>query len=104
MGKKGRPKNPTGWEFTIYTKLKQISKARKLTYFKAWLQLTKHRNFASLMKLHFQKQKKYKGNTAWRNLLQDPDWCKNFYKNNIVRSQLIKRLDEIDFEYIKRQK
>ena len=56
------------------------------------------------MKLHFQKQKKYKGNTAWRNLLQDPDWCKNFYKNYIVRSQLIKRLDEIDFEYIKRQK
>jgi len=99
MGKQGRPKNPTGWEFSIYAKLKQISKSRKLTHYKAWLQLSKHRNFADLMKPHFQKLKKYKGKTTWRDLIKDPDWKKNFYKNNIVRSQLIKRLDAIDFEY-----
>ena len=99
MGTKGRPKNPTGWEFTIYAKLKQISKSRKLTPYKSWIQLTKHRNFADLMKPHFQKLKKYKGKSTWRDLIKDPDWQKNFYKNNIVRSQLIKRLDAIDFEY-----
>ena len=99
MGKQGRPKNPTGWEFSIYAKLKQISKSRKLTHYKAWLQLSKHRNFVDLMKPHFQKLKKHKGKTAWRELIKDPDWQKNFYKNNIVRSQLIKRLDKIDFEY-----
>ena len=60
MGTKGRPKNPTGWEFSIYAKLKQITKGRKITYYKAWLQLTEHRNFAHLMKPHFQKLKKYK--------------------------------------------
>ena len=51
------------------------------------------------MKPHFQKLKKYKGKSTWRDLIKDPDWQKNFYKNNIVRSQLIKRLDVIDFEY-----
>jgi hypothetical protein len=99
MGTKGRPKNPTGWEFSIYAKLKQITKGRKITYYKAWLQLTEHRNFAALMKPHFQKLKKYKGKSEWRDLIKDPDWQKTFYKNNIVRSQLIKRLDKIDFEY-----
>jgi len=99
MGTKGRPKNPTGWEFSIYAKLKQITKGRKITYYKAWLQLTEHRNFAHLMKPHFQKLKRYKGKSTWRNLIIDPDWKKTFYKNNIVRSQLIKRLDKIDFEY-----
>lgn len=99
MGTKGRPKNPTGWEFSIYAKLKQITKGRKITYYKAWLQLTEHRNFAALMKPHFQKLKKYKGKSEWRDLIIDPDWKKTFYKNNIVRSQLIKRLDKIDFEY-----
>ncbi len=99
MGTKGRPKNPTGWEFSIYAKLKQITKGRKITYYKAWLQLTEHRNFADLMKPHFQKLKRYKGKSTWRDLIIDPDWKKTFYKNNIVRSQLIKRLDKIDFEY-----
>ena len=84
MGTKGRPKNPTGWEFSIYAKLKQITKGRKITYYKAWLQLTEHRNFAALMKPHFQKLKKYKGKSNWRDLIIDPDWKKTFYKNNIV--------------------
>ena len=99
MGTKGRPKNPTGWEFSIYAKLKQITKGRKITYYKAWLQLTEHRNFAALMKPPFQHLKNYNGKSTWRDLIKDPDWQKNFYKNNIVRSQLIKRLDAIDFEY-----
>ena len=104
MGTKGRPKNPTGWEFTIYAKLKQISKSRKLTPYKSWLQLTEHKNFAYLMKPHFQKLKKYKGKTTWREKIKDPDWKKSFYKNNIVRSRLIKRLDDIEFTYTRRQK
>ena len=104
MGAKGRPKNPVGWEFSIYAKLKQISKGRKITIHKAWLQLTEHRNFAYLMKPHFQRFKKYKGNTKWRELIKDPDWKKNFYKNNIVRSRLIKRLDDMEFTYTRRKK
>ena len=104
MGAKGRPKNPVGWEFSIYAKLKQISKGRKITIHKAWLQLTEHRNFAYLMKPHFQRFKKYKGNTKWREIIKDPDWKKNFYKNNIVRSRLIKRLDDIEFTYTRRKK
>ena len=60
MGAKGRPKNPVGWEFSIYAKIKQITSGRKITPYKAWLQLTEHRNFAYLMKPHFQKFKKYK--------------------------------------------
>ena len=104
MGAKGRPKNPVGWEFSIYEKLKQISKGRKITIHKAWLQLTEHRNFAYLMKPHFQRFKKYKGNTKWREIIKDPDWKKNFYKNNIVRSRLIKRLDDMEFTYTRRKK
>ena len=104
MGAKGRPKNPVGWEFSIYAKLKQISKGRKITINKAWLQLTEHRNFAYLMKPHFQRFKKYKGKTTWRELIKDPDWKKNFYKNNIVRSRLIKRLDDMEFTYTRRKK
>ena len=104
MGAKGRPKNPVGWEFSIYAKLKQISKSRKITIHKAWLQLTEHRNFAYLMKPHFQRFKKYKGNTKWREIIKDPDWKKNFYKNNIVRSRLIKRLDDMEFTYTRRKK
>jgi len=103
MGK-GKPKNPTGWEFSIYAKLKQITKSRKITYYKAWLQLTEHRNFADLMKPHFQRMKKYKGVSTWRKLITDKDWKKTFYKNNIVRSRLIKRLDDIEFIYTRRQK
>ena len=104
MGAKGRPKNPVGWEFSIYAKLKQISKGRKITIHKAWLQLTEHRNFAYLMKPHFQRFKKYKGNTKWREIIKDPDWKKNFYKNNIVRSRLIKTLDDMEFTYTRRKK
>ena len=104
MGAKGRPKNPVGWEFSIYAKLKQISKGRKITIHKAWLQLTEHRNFAYLMKPHFQRFKKYKGNTKWREIIKDPDWKKNFYNNNIVRSRLIKRLDDMEFTYTRRKK
>ena len=104
MGAKGRPKNPVGWEFSIYAKLKQISKGRKIAIHKAWLQLTEHRNFAYLMKPHFQRFKKYKGNTKWREIIKDPDWKKNFYKNNIVRSRLIKRLDDMEFTYTRRKK
>ncbi len=103
MGTKGRPKNPTGWEFTIYAKLKQISKSRKLTPYKSWLQLTEHRNFLDLMLPHFEKQKGYTYKKAELKI-KDPDWKKNFYKNNIVRSRLIKRLDDIEFTYTRRKK
>ena len=104
MGTKGRPKNPTGWEFAIWAKIKQITKSRKITPYKAWIQLTEHKDFPVLMKPHFHNLKKYKGSTAWREKIKDPDWKKNFYKNNIVRSRLIKRLDEIEFTYTRRKK
>ena len=77
MGK-GKPKNPTGWEFSIYAKLKQITKGRKLTPYKAWLQLTEHRNFSYLIKHHFQKLKRSKGKTTWREKIKDPEWIKSF--------------------------
>ena len=56
------------------------------------------------MKPHFQRMKKYKGVNTWREKIKDPDWKKNFYKNNIVRSRLIKRLDDIEFIYTRRKK
>tara|TARA_R110002020_G_scaffold149104_1_gene325287 strand:+ start:74 stop:463 length:390 start_codon:yes stop_codon:yes gene_type:complete len=98
----GKPKLNIGIEFVIYAKISQISKGRKLTMWKAWEQLTNHRNFAALMKPHFQKMKKYKigpERSAWRKLINDPDWKKNFYKNHLKKSQLIKRLKKIKFTY-----
>ena len=41
---------------SIYAKLKQITSLEDY-YYKAWLQLTEHRNFADLMKPHFQRMK-----------------------------------------------
>jgi hypothetical protein len=98
----GKPKLDFGIEFVIYAKIKQISKGRKLTMWKAWEQLTNHSNFAFLMKPHFQKMKKYKvgpSRSAWRKLIKDPDWKKNFYKNHLKKSQLIKRFNKIKFTY-----
>ena len=97
--RKGTKKIDIGIEFVIYAKIDQISKSRKLTMWKAWKQLTQHRNFHTLMRPHFQRMKKYKGQTAWRNLINDPDWIKTFYKNNLVRSRLKERLSEIKFTY-----
>jgi hypothetical protein len=97
---RGKPRIDIGIEFVLYAKIQQISSSRKLSEWKAWLQLTEHRHFDVLMKSHFQKMQKFKNNTKWRYLIKDPQWKKNFYKNNIVRSQLIKRLKEIEFTYI----
>ena len=97
--KLGKPKLELGIEFTIYAKIDQISKGRKISHWKAWLQLTQHRNFSALMKPHFQKMEKYKGKSSWRDLIYDDNWKLNFYKNNIVRSRLIKRLSAIKFTY-----
>ena len=43
--KMGKPPIDLAIEFTIYAKVLQISKGRKLSHWKAWLQLTQHRNF-----------------------------------------------------------
>ena len=51
------------------------------------------------MKPHFQKMKKYKNNKDWRDKIKDPDWQNDYYKNNVIKSQLIKRLEEIEFTY-----
>ena len=102
LTKKGSKKIDIGIEFVIYAKISQISKSRKLTMWKAWLQLTRHRNFAYLMKPHFQKMKKYKvgpSRSAWREKIEDPDWQNDYYKNNVIKSQLIKRLKKIKFIY-----
>ena len=101
---RGKPRIDIGIEFIIYAKIKQISKGRKLTMWKAWLQLTQHRNFPDLIRPHFQRMKKYKGRTTWRSLINNPDWVKTFYKNNLVRSRLKQRLSEIEFTYIDRKK
>ena len=96
---RGKPRIDIGVEFVIYAKIQQIRNSRKLSEWKAWLQLTEHRNFPALMKKHFQNKSKFKNKSAWRDLIKDPDWKKNFYKNNIVRSRLTKRLKEIDFTF-----
>ena len=97
--RKGSKKIDIGIEFVIYAKISQISKSRKLTMWKAWQQLTQHRNFHTLMRPHFQRMKKYKGRSAWRKLITDPYWKKNYYKNHLKRGQLNKRLSQINFEY-----
>ena len=97
--RKGTKKINIGIEFVIYAKIDQISKSRKLTMWKAWKQLTQHRNFPVLMRPHFQRMKRYKGKNTWRRLLNRPDWIKVFYKNNLVRSRLKERLSEIKFTY-----
>ena len=97
--RKGTKKINIGIEFVIYAKIDQISKSRNLTMWKAWKQLTQHRNFPALMRPHFQRMKKYKGRTTWRSLINNPDWVKTFYKNNLVRSRLKERLSEIKFTY-----
>ena len=97
--KRGQPRIDIGIEFVVYAKLLQISKGRKITMWKAWAQLVKHRNFPDLMKPHFQKMKKYKSSKAWREKIKDPDWQNDYYKNNIIKSQLIKRLSKINFAY-----
>jgi hypothetical protein len=97
--RKGTKKIDIGIEFVIYAKISQISKSRKLTMWKAWKQLTQHRKFHALMGPHFQRMKKYKGKTTWRRLINNPDWIKTFYKNNLVRSRLKQRLKEIKFTY-----
>jgi|TARA_R110000772_G_scaffold38_1_gene115 hypothetical protein len=96
---RGQPKIDIGIEFVIYGKLLQISKGRNISMWKAWAQLVKHRNFPDLMKPHFQKMKRYKNSKTWREKIQDPDWQNDYYKNNVIKSQLIKRLEEIDFTY-----
>ena len=82
--KLGKPKLDIGIQFVIYAKVDQISKSRKLTLYKAWLQLTNHSQFPKLMAPHFLKMKKYKtgiNRSAWRKLIKTPDWKKNYYKN-----------------------
>ena len=101
--KRGQPRIDIGIEFTVYAKLLQISKGRKISMWKAWAQLVKHKEFPYLMKPHFQKMKKYKfgpDRSAWREKIKDPDWQNDYYKNNVVKSQLIKRLKKIKFTYI----
>jgi len=97
--RKGSKKIDIGIEFVIYAKISQNCNSRKLTMWKAWGQLTQHRNFPALMRPHFQRMKKYKGRSAWRALIKNPDWSKTFYKNNLVRSRLKERLSEIKFTY-----
>ena len=95
---RGQPKIDIGIEFVIYGKLLQISKGRNISMWKAWAQLVKHRNFPDLMLPHFEKKKNY----SYKNFMErikDPDWQNDYYKNNVIKSQLIKRLEEIEFTY-----
>ena len=99
---RGKPKLDIGIQFVIYAKVEQISKSRKLTLYKAWLQLTNHSQFPKLMAPHFLKMKKYKTGTnrsAWRKKIKEADWKKNYYKNYLKKAQLIKRFKQINFTY-----
>tara|TARA_Y100000593_G_C4126384_1_gene245189 strand:+ start:56 stop:442 length:387 start_codon:yes stop_codon:yes gene_type:complete len=99
---RGQPKLDIGIQFTIYAKVDQISKSRKLTMWKAWLQLTNHSQFPRLMAPHFAKRKKYKKGvmrSAWRKKIKDIDWKKSYYKNYLKKAQLIKRFKQINFIY-----
>ena len=100
---RGNPRIDIGIEFLIYAQVLRISKARKLTHWKAWQQLTRHKHFLDIILPHFKKQKGYTYKKAV-DKINNPDWVLNFYKNNLVRSQLIKRLKKIDFTYIDRKK
>ena len=47
---------------------------------------------------HFKKKKNYN----YKNFIEkieDPDWQNDYYKNNVIKSQLIKRLNKIKFTY-----
>ena len=96
---RGQPRLDLGIEFVIYAKIDHISKFYKLSMWKAWERLTEYKYFPRLIGPHFQKQKRYKGRTAWRKLITDPYWKKNYYKNHLKRGQLNKRLSQINFEY-----
>ena len=98
--KRGQPRIDIGIEFVIYAKVDYVSRKRKISHWKAWLQLTKLKNFLDLMLPHFKKQKGYTYKKAELKI-KDEDWIRNFYKNNIVRPRLIKRLKQIDFTYLK---
>ena len=97
---RGKPIRDIGIEFVIYAKVDYVSRKRKISHWKAWLQLTKLKNFLDLMLPHFKKQKGYTYKKAELKI-KDEDWIRNFYKNNIVRPRLIKRLKQIDFTYLK---
>ena len=94
----GKPSIDLAIEFTIYAKVLQISEGRELSHWKAWLQLTQHKKFPGLMLPHFKKQKGYT-KERFKNKTRDAHWILNFYKNNIVRSKIIKKLNQIDFQY-----
>ena len=96
---RGRPQLDLGIQFTVYGKLLQISRGRKITMWKAWAQLVKHRNFPDLMLPHFKKSKGFKYNKFMEKIV-DPDWQHDWYKNNVVKARLIEKLNEIDFTYI----
>ena len=96
---RGRPQLDLGIQFTVYGKLLQISKGRNISMWKAWNQLTKHRHFPELLLPHFKKSKGFKYNKFMEKIV-DPDWQHDWYKNNVVKAQLIKKLDKIDFTYI----
>jgi hypothetical protein len=96
---RGRPQLDLGIQFTVYGKLLQISKGRKISMWKAWDQLTRHRHFADLLYPHFKKSKNFKYK-EFLEKIKDPDWQHDWYKNNVVKARLIEKLNEIDFTYI----
>ena len=42
---RGKPRIDIGIEFVIYAKVDYVSRKRKISHWKAWLQLTKLKNF-----------------------------------------------------------
>tara|TARA_R100000988_G_scaffold101865_1_gene75680 strand:- start:167 stop:568 length:402 start_codon:yes stop_codon:yes gene_type:complete len=87
MGKQGQPKISFFVKFIIAYKVIQYQKRYSLTPRAAWLKLSEHRAFKSLMKEHFRN----KADRLLENILGGPvgvypqiqDAKINFYKNHI---------------------
>jgi hypothetical protein len=85
----GQPKTTLFTRYIIAYKVIQFGKRYKLTPYKSWLKLTRHKAFKDLMRDHFKnKKKKYLdrmlggvGVDEYSGEIQDVK--KNFYKNHI---------------------
>ena len=81
MGNRGQPKITFYIKFVIAYKVIQYQKRYNLTPRAAWLKLTNHKAFESLMLEHF-KNKAYTGH--WVNsILENLNVRETFYKNHI---------------------
>ena len=88
---RGKPRLDIGIKFVIYAKVDYLSRKRKNIPLESLVVINKIKKLSRFNAPHFKKQKGYTYNRAMLTM-QDDDWIKNFYKNNIVRPRLTKKL------------